>query len=83
MMMRVHVTLEKTLLGKAEALARLRDRVVAVSAMRDIDEKRLQRYGVLSGTIDEGKVQALQHVDGVVAVEPDELRYAIGGEGPA
>lgn len=77
-MKRIHVTLDKNLLGKADRLAICRDHVVAVSGMRDIDEKRLQRYGVLTGTIEgDERLPAIRDVEGVAAVEADEIRYAI------
>jgi len=77
-MKRIHVTLDKSLLGRADQLAICRDQVVAVSGMKDIDEKRLQRYGVLTGTIEEEeRLPAIRDVEGVSAVEADETRYAI------
>jgi hypothetical protein len=76
-MKRIHVTLDKNLLAQADQLALCRDQVVAVSGMRDIDEKRLQRYGVLTGTIEEDeRLPAIRNVEGVSAVEADEIRYA-------
>lgn len=77
-MKRIHVTLDKNLLGQADQLAVCRDQVVAVSGMKDIDEKRLQRYGVLTGTVEEEeRLPAIRKVDGVAAVEADETRYAL------
>jgi hypothetical protein len=74
---RVHVTLNRSLLGQTDQLARARDRIVAVSGMRDVDEHRLQRYGVLSGTVDIAKLPAIHSVDDVTAVDVDQLKYAI------
>lgn len=74
---RVHVTLNQSLLGQTDRIARARDRIVAVSGMQDIDERRLQRYGVLSGTVDVAKLPEIHSVDGVTAVDVDQLKYAI------
>ena len=77
-MKRIHVTLDKNLLATADQLALCRDEVVAVGGMRDIDEKRLQRYGILTGTIEEDeRLPAIRGVEGVAAVEADEIRYAL------
>lgn len=77
-MKRVHVTLEKALLEQGDALEQVRDRVVEACDMHDVDERRLRRYGVLSGTVEqEERIVELRALDAVTSVEVDETRRAI------
>lgn len=71
----VHVTLTEVARGD-EALKLRVKRLIAKLGMQDINEKRYARYGVLTGVIDEGKLDQIREIPAVAAVECDQERRA-------
>ena len=74
--MKVHLVLDKRLLGNTEALQQAKQRIVEQTGMASINEKRLERHGLLSGDIAPEKLHVLESIDQVSKVEADTKKYA-------
>lgn len=72
----VHVTLKEEARVNPKLKLRLQQ-LIAALGMRGINHKRFDRYGVLSGEIDEAQVPKIQQMDEVEAVECDRARHSI------
>jgi hypothetical protein len=74
--MKVHITLEPSVrndpVAKSKVLARLENE----AGVRDVNLKRFDRYGIVSGEVDEHKVEDVRRMSEVKAVEADERRFA-------
>jgi hypothetical protein len=71
----VHVILKE----EARADERLREllrRTIAALGMQRINQKRFERYGVLTGEIDESRLPEIEEIAGVQAVERDRQRHS-------
>lgn len=78
-MSKIHVTLSdsKRLLKDKAKLEDVAKKIVEVGNIRDVNEKRLYKYGVLSGNIaNESVVEQLEELGEVKSVSVDELRHA-------
>ncbi len=75
--MKVHVTIKEEFCGDAASRNRARAEVVAASGLRNINEKRLERFGILSGDVDADRIAALRALPVVASVEVDERRVAL------
>lgn len=71
---RIHVTLSKDVLDDPAALADVVEKVQATADMTDVNERRLKRYGVLSGLAAEERIGKIRGLPGVDAVNEDEVR---------
>ena len=69
----VHVTLKEAARANPKLKERLRQWIAALG-MHDINQKRFERYGVLTGVIDEALVPQIEEIDEVEAVECDRAR---------
>jgi hypothetical protein len=71
----VHVTLKEAARSNAKLKQRLQE-LVAKLGMRDINQKRFDRYGVLTGEIDEAALPQIEQIEEVAAVERDAARHS-------
>lgn len=78
-MRRVHITLKDVVGPDPEALNATMERIMSVTKIRGVNEKRFRRYGILSGDIDTDDIEKLKLLDIVQAVELDEIRRATTG----
>ncbi len=70
--MLVHVTLDAGLQNDQPEKRRTYERIVQLSGMKAINEKRFERYCIMSGEIDPlFELARLQKLPGVVSVEHD------------
>jgi hypothetical protein len=74
---KVHVVLQRDVVKdparRREALAAIVDR----SGIHDINEKRLERFGIVSGMVDADRINALRGMEQVRSVSMDEERHAV------
>jgi phosphoribosylformylglycinamidine (FGAM) synthase PurS component len=72
----VHVTLKADVRDDPSVRQRVR-RFVAELGMKEINQKRFERYGILSGEIEETAVAKIRQLAEVAAVEQDRERQSM------
>jgi hypothetical protein len=72
---KVHVTFKREVADDVKARAEALEEIQRVSGMTDVNHKRFERYGLLSGLVEESKLDRIRGVKGVNKVEPDQTRY--------
>lgn len=75
-MAKVHITLARGVAGSREQRERARARIEAVSGITDVNEKRLDRYGIVSGEVAPERLDDLRDLHEVQAVEIDDTKHA-------
>lgn len=76
-MPKIHITLEKSCLEDKGSLRAIKEQVVQHYGLRDVNEKRLERYGILSGTVDNPEnIRRIRSVPGVGSVNEDGRKTA-------
>lgn len=77
-MMRVHVTLRRDICHDRERKLAAFDHVVEVSGISEVNQKRFERYGIISGRLrDQRQVDRLKRLAEVDSVTEDEEKTAI------
>lgn len=71
--MKIHVTLESDVRNDPAAKQRALEEIGAVG-IRDINWKRFERYGIISGELDSSRLAEVRQLRSVKAVEADEQR---------
>ena len=74
--MKVHITLEPAVRNDPAAKTRALERLENEAGVRDVNRKRFDRYGIVTGEVDEHKLDEVRRIIGVKAVEADEQRFA-------
>lgn len=75
---KVHVTLRPEAAADPAARARVRSQMEKLAGLTEINQKRFDRYGLLSGLVDEDKLALARAIDEVSSVEPDRVRGLAG-----
>ena len=73
--MKVHVTLKPEVRSDSDAKARALRRIEG-AGVRDVNLKRFERYGIITGEVDPAKLAEVQEMDVVKAVEPEGRKSA-------
>ena len=76
-MAKVHIILSAEALQSPEALQETLTCVRELMGLDGVNERRLTRYGMLSGTVRTEDLPTLRTVPGVEAVEVDQIRRAL------
>lgn len=71
-----HITIREDIRKNPEAKPRAFERVLETSGIRNVNQKRFERYGIITGELDEDRLPALLRIEEVGAVEADQRRYA-------
>ncbi len=74
--MLVHITLRENLLNNSEQLTSAIEMIQRKTGLRIKNEKRLARYGILTGDIEPDQLESLRNFAEVEHVAQDERRYA-------
>lgn len=72
-MTRVHLTLSRNLLSDPVQLRREAKRIAEATGMTEINDRRLSRYAILTGSIQDSKLQELEKISDV-SVEIDSIK---------
>jgi hypothetical protein len=72
----VHVTLDTSLVKDTELLNKTVSKIIDSTGMVNINQKRLYRYGIVSGEVSASQLQTIRELENVRAVEADQTRYA-------
>ncbi|MBX9603977.1 MAG: hypothetical protein K2X35_23425 [Bryobacteraceae bacterium] len=73
-LVKAHIALNDTVFENPDALDATVAEIRKVSGVFDVNEKRLARYGILTGAVDDSKLAAIRTVPGVQSVEIDGVR---------
>ena len=76
-MIRVHLTLTKDVLEEPDRVEHLKHQLVHDFELRDVNEKRLLRYGIVSGELPESKLEAVRKLSEVESLDVDQMRRAL------
>ncbi|MFN7920895.1 MAG: hypothetical protein U0Q16_12405 [Bryobacteraceae bacterium] len=76
---RVHVTLDDITTADPEAMLKKVAQIERLAGIEQTDQKRLIKYGILTGMVDDSKLDAIRAVRGVLAVETDQSSPGTGG----
>lgn len=71
---RVHITFTPDVSADTEARAAVVAEITRVGGMVEVNQSRLERYGLLTGVIDATTLDAVRAIAGVRTVEPDRIR---------
>jgi hypothetical protein len=74
--MKVHVVLNKDILADPIELQRTLEEIVERSGLGNINQKRLARHGLLTGSIAPDRLAALKDITQVSSVEIDSEKFA-------
>jgi hypothetical protein len=72
-MTRVHLTLPRNLLSDPAQLRKEAERIATATGMTEINERRLSRYAILTGSVQDNKLQELEKISNV-SVEIDSIQ---------
>ena len=72
---KIHITLNRTVAGDPEKRRVVLEKIVRLSGIRDINQKRLDRFGIITGTVDLSKINVLRGMPEVRSVAVDEERH--------
>lgn len=76
--MKVHITLSESASKDIKARRTLMKRISEISQIKDVNVKRFEKYGILSGEIGSSKTLLdLRALDGVADVSLDQIQKAI------
>lgn len=72
-MTRVHLTLPRSWLCDPAMLQREVDRIIKTTGMIEINDRRLSRYAILSGSVQDNKLPELEKISNI-SVEIDSIK---------
>jgi hypothetical protein len=76
--MKVHITLSESATRDVKAKRSLMRRISEISQIKDVNVKRFEKYGILSGEIGSSETLLdLRALDGVADVSLDQVQKAI------
>jgi hypothetical protein len=73
----VHITLKKQVREDPEAKLAVRRLLEEILGVKLLNPKRFERYGILTGDVDEAAVAKIAQMEEVEAVEQDRERHSM------
>ncbi|HYY59068.1 MAG TPA: hypothetical protein VE842_17190 [Pyrinomonadaceae bacterium] len=73
-LVKAHIVLDKGKAGGIKARSEILDAICERADISSVNEKRLERYGVLTCDLDDSRLDAIREIPGVAAVEVDRER---------
>jgi hypothetical protein len=73
-LVKAHIVLDKGKAGEPDARSEILDAIRERADISGLNEKRLERYGVLTCDLDDSRLDAIREIPGVAAVEVDKER---------
>jgi hypothetical protein len=71
-LVKAHIVLDKEKAGGPEARSEILDAIRERADIIGINQKRFERYGVLTCDLDDSRLDAIRQIPGVAAVEVDK-----------
>jgi hypothetical protein len=75
--MRVHIILKESVRNDPDAQRSVLRHLVDQTGLSNVNEKRLRRFGIISGDVPPDRVSIILKLDEVEACEPDQRRQAM------
>lgn len=75
--MKVHVTLHEAFATTSEARQTALERVLQAVELRHLNQRRFERYGIITGEIDDDQLPTLQGLPEVQSVERDSMKSVL------
>ena len=75
--MLVHITLEKAFRKDADAMRVTLGQINAVAPLSDLNQGRLERYGLITADVPEAALEKIRKVHGVRSVQGDAVRHTM------
>ena len=73
----VHIVLQRPLLSDRVERRRVYELIGEVADLRDVNQVRFERYGILTARVDERHLARIREVPGVASVSPDRQQVAL------
>jgi hypothetical protein len=75
---KVHIVLKKEKCPDSSACQEALRTIQNVSGITNVNQKRLERYGIVSGDLPKSKIASVRELPHVASVSLDSEKYAIG-----
>jgi hypothetical protein len=72
---KAHIVFDDDKVGEPESRAKMLDKIKQTAQISDVNEERFDLYGILTGTLDDSKLEKVKKIPGVASVEADEEKY--------
>jgi hypothetical protein len=74
---KIHITLNQPAAKDPEERRFALEKIVDLSGIRDVNQNRLDRFGIITGIVDSSKINVLRKMSEVRSVSVDEERHAL------
>lgn len=75
---KVHIVLKERVRQSPKDCLTVLHELEDLAGISGVNEKRLQRYGIISGDVPTSKIEAVKALPGVESVSVDQPKYALG-----
>jgi hypothetical protein len=73
----IHVVLQRAIGASRTERRRVYENIVSVARLRDVNDKRFERYGILTAWVDAKDLDRIRKIPGVESVDADRDRVAL------
>jgi hypothetical protein len=74
---KVHIVLKDDVCGDSERCLGALNEIETVAGITDVNQKRLQRYRVISGNVPQSKIDTVRKLAVVASVSVDSEKFAV------
>ncbi len=72
---KIHITLRPEIANDPERREAALEEIQRVSGLREVNRKRFERYGLVSGVVNENKSHEIRNLGSVASAEADQERF--------
>jgi len=72
---KAHIVFDDERIEHPEGREKMLNKIRKTAKISDVNEKRFEEYGILTGTFDEDSLDKVRDIPGVAGVEVDEERH--------
>jgi hypothetical protein len=74
-LVKAHIVFDDNKVEKPEGRSKMLEKLKKTAEITEVNQKRFDQYGILTGMIDKDELEKVRKVSGVASVEVDEERY--------
>jgi hypothetical protein len=74
-LIKVHITLDPNIEKNQERRSSIMEKVIQAAHVSQINQKRFDRYGIITGMVDESLIDEIGKIQGILSVEQDKERF--------
>ena len=74
-LVKAHITIDPKISDDTEARAAMLTQIVRTGDISHINQKRFERYGILTGMIDDSLLNSIRRIPGVQSIDVDKERF--------